>query len=53
MHYFKIHALCFHVGKFCKIKNKGLGAWSEQTNESLHHSEIALAVSTVLIIPSM
>ena len=33
----KIHAVFFHVAEFCEIVQTGLGPWSEQTAESLHH----------------
>ena len=33
----KIHAVFHHVEEFCTCKGRGLGPWSEQTSESLHH----------------
>ena len=33
----KVHAVYHHVSEFCKLTNKGLAPWSEQTTESLHH----------------
>ena len=33
----KIHAVFYHVEEFCALKGMGLGPWSEQTSESLHH----------------
>ena len=33
----KVHAVMHHVEEFCEIKGKGLGPWSEQTSESIHH----------------
>ena len=33
----KIHAVIHHVKEFCDIKGKGLGQYSEQTSESIHH----------------
>ena len=33
----KVHAVFFHVAEFCDIVGTGLGPWSEQTAESLHH----------------
>ena len=33
----KVHAVMYHVEEFCSLTEKGLGAWSEQTSESLHH----------------
>ena len=33
----KVHAVLFHVPEFCTLKNQGLGPWSEQTSESVHH----------------
>ena len=33
----KVHAVFFHISEFCEITNMGLGPWSEQTSEALHH----------------
>ena len=33
----KLHAVFFHVAEFCNMVGTGLGPWSEQTAESLHH----------------
>lgn len=33
----KIHAIFFHVPKFCETMNVGLGVYSEQAFESVHH----------------
>lgn len=33
----KVHAVFFHVADFCESKNRGLGPWSEQSTESVHH----------------
>ena len=33
----KVHAVMFHVQEFCDFTGMGLGPWSEQTVESLHH----------------
>ena len=33
----KVHAVMYHVEEFCSLTEKGLGAWSEQTSESLYH----------------
>ena len=33
----KVHAVFYHVVEFCDWKKMGLGPWSEQTSESLHH----------------
>ena len=33
----KVHAVLFHFAEFCAMKNQGLGPWSEQTSESVHH----------------
>ena len=33
----KVHAVFHHVEEFCMLKGMGLGPWSEQTSESLHH----------------
>ena len=33
----KVHAVIFHVPEFCTQKSMGLGPWSEQTSESIHH----------------
>jgi len=33
----KIHAVMFHIIDFCKHNGRGLGLWSEQTTEALHH----------------
>ena len=32
-----VHAVMFHVAKFCLMMGQGLGPWSEQTRESVHH----------------
>ena len=32
----KVHDVFYHV-EFCDWKKMGLGPWSEQTSESLHH----------------
>lgn len=33
----KVHAVIYHIPEFCKYAGMGLGPWSEQTSESLHH----------------
>jgi hypothetical protein len=33
----KVHAVFYHVSEFCTMTDKGLGPWSEQTSESIHH----------------
>ena len=33
----KVHAVFFHVEDFCASVNDGLGPWSEQSSESVHH----------------
>ena len=33
----KVHAVFFHVSEFCNLKKMGLGPWSEQASESVHH----------------
>ena len=33
----KVHAVIFHVADFCNITGMGLGPWSEQCSESIHH----------------
>lgn len=33
----KVHAVFYHVEEFCEMTDMGLGPWSEQTSESLHH----------------
>ena len=33
----KIHAIFFHVPEFCQMVGKGLGSYSEQASESVHH----------------
>ena len=33
----KVHAVFFHVAEFCLLTGKGLGPWSEQAGESVHH----------------
>ena len=33
----KLHALVYHVGEFCLLTGRGVGPWSEQTGESIHH----------------
>ena len=33
----KVHAVFYHISEFCKYTGMGLGPWSEQTSESLHH----------------
>lgn len=37
----KFHLLLYHVPEFCNKKQKGLGAWSEQCSESIHHEFIS------------
>ena len=34
----KVHAVFYHIKEFCSMKGMGLGPWSEQTSESLHHA---------------
>lgn len=34
----KIHAIFYHVPEFCALSGRGLGQYSEQVIESLHHS---------------
>lgn len=33
----KVHAVFHHVGDFCELHNRGLGPWSEQSSEAVHH----------------
>lgn len=33
----KVHAVMHHIKDFCNNTGKGLGPWSEQTSESVHH----------------
>ena len=33
----KIHAVMHHVSEFCHLTGRGLGPWSEQTGEAIHH----------------
>ena len=33
----KVHAVFYHVIDFCKMTGLGLGPWSEQCSESVHH----------------
>ena len=33
----KVHGVMFHVAEFCLMIGWGLGPWSEQTGESVHH----------------
>ena len=33
----KVHVVMFHIAEFCKITGQGLGPWSEQSGESVHH----------------
>ena len=33
----KIHAVMHHVSEFCRLTGRGLGPWSEQTGEAIHH----------------
>ena len=33
----KVHAVMFHIAEFCLMTGRGLGPWSEQTRESVHH----------------
>ena len=33
----KVHAVIFHIAEFCEMTGRGLGPWSEQTGESVHH----------------
>ena len=33
----KLHAVDYHVGVFCLLTSRGLGSWSEQTGELIHH----------------
>ena len=33
----KVHAVIFHVAEFCQMTGQGLGPWSEQAGESVHH----------------
>ena len=33
----KVHAVMHHVDDFCEMTGRGLGSWSEQTGESVHH----------------
>ena len=33
----KVHTVMYHVAEFCIMTGRGLGPWSEQTGESVHH----------------
>ena len=33
----KVHAVIYHIPEFCELMGRGLGPWSEQTGESVHH----------------
>ena len=33
----KIHAVMYHIAEFCQMAGRGLGPWSEQAGESVHH----------------
>ena len=33
----KIHAVMHHVTKFCHLTSRGVGPWSEQSSEAIHH----------------
>ena len=33
----EVHAVIFHIAEFCEMTGQGLGPWSEQTGESIHH----------------
>lgn len=33
----KVHAVMYHIEEFCEITGRGLGPWSEQSGESVHH----------------
>lgn len=33
----KVHAVMYHISEFCMMTQRGLGAWSEQCGESVHH----------------
>jgi hypothetical protein len=33
----KVHAVFHHVAEFCTKTEMGLGPWSEQTSEAVHH----------------
>ena len=33
----KVHAVFYHIEEFCALKGMGLGPFSEQTSESIHH----------------
>ena len=33
----KIHAVMYHIAEFCQMTGRGLGPWSEQAGESVHH----------------
>ena len=33
----KVHAVFHHIIEFCEFSGMGLGAFSEQTSEALHH----------------
>lgn len=35
--HFQVHAVFYHVADFCRLMKRGLGPWSEQACESLHH----------------
>ena len=33
----KIHAVMYHIAELCQMTGRGLGPWSEQAGESVHH----------------
>ena len=33
----KVHAVMHHISEFCEKTGRGLGPWSEQASESIHH----------------
>ena len=33
----KVHAVFYHIADFCNLTGFGLGPWSEQCGESIHH----------------
>lgn len=33
----KVHAVMHHITDFCHLTGRGLGPWSEQTSEAIHH----------------
>ena len=33
----KLHAVMHHISEFCEKTGRGLGLWSEQASESIHH----------------